>query len=186
MDASHFDAWTKIMTEELGSRRAALRLLAGGALGGLLAHLRRTEVAADCGTAGNRCCKGGCVGGAVCNAQGYCKCKRGRRACDGECIPKKQCCFSDPVPLCRDCGEPRCVNGQWRCERTGKPCGRGCCRRSETCCPQRSGPPVCRRAVLCGPCQFPCGEKCCHYASFDSCCIDKDGKFHCSTRGASC
>ena len=47
MDAERFDTWTTALSAGTGSRRDALRLLAGGALASLLAHLTPDGVGAQ-------------------------------------------------------------------------------------------------------------------------------------------
>ena len=46
MDAGQFDGLTRSVASDVGTRRAVLRLLAGGALGGLVARLGLVEVTA--------------------------------------------------------------------------------------------------------------------------------------------
>ena len=75
MDGGRFDAMSKVLASG-GSRRTALKALAGGALGGAfaLAGLRGTTAAvlacnskekceAKCGNEFAECCNGACVGG---------------------------------------------------------------------------------------------------------------------------
>ena len=132
----------------------------------------------------------GCPFGDACGTcqDGLCQ-PGGSRACANDvcCRFGTECCDSTdaccpPNTFC-DGGECKLSN----CPVPTEPCGRSCCTIDHACCPQLDGPAVCRRPnASCDVCQFLCGDQCCAYASFNSCCRDKDGEFHCGTAGASC
>ena len=163
MDGQRFDNWAKTLPTA-GSRRAAIRLLAGGALSVGFARLGLRQAAAACGTPGNKCCKGKCNRGATCNSEGYCKCKAGWRRCKdngGYCRKKDKCCGIGF--LCENpCQETRCKNGVYQCVTTqpGTPCDEFCCQAPTSCCEGWRGckPPD----PDCGDCKILCGDdKCC-------------------------
>ena len=101
MDADRFDRWTVALTAGVlrapGSRRAALRLLVGGAGGALLGLLGREETAA--------------------------RCRHGKKRCGDKCIPKDDCCAGGqhlkPGDRYRQCG--LCVRGG-ELRKTVRPC----------------------------------------------------------------
>ena|SRR5829696_2278175 len=126
MDARTFDRWTAAVTRS-PNRRAALRMLAGGVLGGLLARRGGAIVRAaqpciqpgqscddgicclgwcnednicDCVTDGFGCApvgSGGCCSGQPCNADGYC----GRCGLVGaRCNADAECCQGNFAALC--------------------------------------------------------------------------------------
>jgi hypothetical protein len=148
----------------------------------------------------NRCREGSqCTpadDGTICAVEGACGickgglCERGgAKTCNtGGCCPLGMECCRGLI-----CCPPDkfCQNGECRaptCPPDTEPCGRGCCGPAFTCCPELTGPPVCRllNTTGCGPCEFKCGDSCCNYQSFNSCCVDKEGKAHCSTIGSTC
>ena len=101
MDGERFDAWTRTIGAARGPRRAALRLLAGGALAGLLGASAR-EAAAQTAQAcrerqqrclsNRQCCP--LAGGAV-------RCGRIGGRCN---LPEKRCCAEAGGPCRRtDC-----------------------------------------------------------------------------------
>lgn len=90
MDDRRFDALSRAISHS-ASRRATLRLLAGGALISLLARLTPDATAAQEATAcrplGKKCQKGDkCCGGGRCKG-GRCKCTGGTTRCSDRCIP---------------------------------------------------------------------------------------------------
>jgi hypothetical protein len=105
MDGKLFDELTLSLGAEK-TRRGALRLLAGGALGAVLTRLGLEEAAARCVRLGGRCersrecCAGGCQGR-------RCRCGTGTKACNGRCIPAGQCC--NGCPAGQDCQNGACV-----------------------------------------------------------------------------
>lgn len=94
MDGTRFDDWITKLTTGGGTRRLAVRLLAGGVLGGVLARLGVEDAAAGCVRLGktcerrDRCCDGGrCKGGRCTCAAGEIRagrqCVTGRGTCQG-------------------------------------------------------------------------------------------------------
>lgn len=129
MDGERFDRWTKTLTTGTGSRRAALRLLAGGALAGILARLSLEEAAAGCGKVGDKCGgdRGDCCTGARCK-NGRCRCKRGWLDCDGN--GRCENLRTNPSN-CGGCGtvcpSGSCINGACTCATAGSSaCPVGC------------------------------------------------------------
>jgi hypothetical protein len=137
VDEQTFDKWARDMAQR-GTRRAALRLVAGGLLGGLLAWRRGMPARAH-----NHC--GGCPPGHICSAGGICLVEgvpglgcalQGLDDCGGVCVDKQEdprncgncgfacqpnefCaqgrCFSNDILNCpalglTNCGEPFCVD----------------------------------------------------------------------------
>jgi len=100
VDGHGFDALAKALAAP-APRRAALRLLAGGALGGLLASLAGGEALADKKK----------------------KCKASEKRCGNKCIPKRDCCKDYDCGLCRD---EVCIRGRCRCAPGLAPCGGRC------------------------------------------------------------
>ena len=92
MDADRFDS----LVRTLGSttRRRALPLLAGGALGSLWALLRREDASAACRGVGKPCTRSGqCCTGARCKG-GRCKCKAIHFKCGTSCCLDGASCVS--------------------------------------------------------------------------------------------
>ena len=125
MDGARFDRWTRLLAADPASRRGALRLLAGGALGAVLARLgAEGAVAQDeclplrssCSTSNpSRCCSGHCSRTtSLCCLPASNKCKKGTQCCSTLCkgpTGKKKC---------------RCNDGRL-------PCKGVCCATGETC-----------------------------------------------------
>ncbi len=90
MDDQHFDSLARSLASGR-SRRTAVRLLAGGALGALLTALGLEEAGAACVRVGRRCetgrqcCTKRCV-------RGRCACPRGTTRCGRRCCPAGQTC----------------------------------------------------------------------------------------------
>ena len=112
MDGHRFDHLARAVVGA-SSRRAVVRLLAGGALGGLLSAGDRRAVAAACRLAGQRCNETHrCCAGARCAANGRCTCKVGQNffACDG---PGTRCVnIATSEKHCGGCGNPPCGEGE--------------------------------------------------------------------------
>jgi hypothetical protein len=125
----HFDEWTKTLARST-SRRDALKTLAGGTVGGLLALLGVGEAAADdtCKPAGKKCNKSSqCCPTTVANARATCNgtcgftCNPGYKLCNGSCIPTAECCNCTGF----------CVNGTCL---SCLPGGESGCTSSDDCC----------------------------------------------------
>lgn len=205
MDAERFDAWVRTVLTGAGSRRAALCGLAGAVLAGLL-PAAASAAKPKCGLAGHPCCKkpgkAPCGTGAFCNKVGYCKCKRGLRACGGACITPADCCVDGrPVNhgkvgrgqcgLCRygvvaaspiPCADPEgchdCDPATYQC----KPGWDG-----SGCLLTQCG--VCKAGACDTSGQTACGETCC--LTGRTCCDGRccgEGDVCCATRygGQSC
>ena len=109
MDANRFD----VVVRRFGAttRRGGLRLLVGGALGGLPALLGRGEAAA-CRLVGKPCTRSGqCCAGARCKG-GRCRCKSTHYKCGTICCLLGANCNSLPE-------DPVCTNGA---KQGGDPC----------------------------------------------------------------
>lgn len=176
MDYGPFDALTRSVVRDGGTRRAVLRLLAGTTLGGFVGRLGLTEVTAAKGKKhkGKKHHKKpkpppvpdpACPDGkGLCPDEKTCvyfdECCPGQDQCaDGTCVAQDQCC-----PGQRDCGGGVCV-GPNKCCPAEKKCADGecypkdggfCCPEeklcdSETCIPQTE---CCELTVpLCANCE---------------------------------
>ncbi len=110
MDERRFDAWTRAMVGDQTSRRGVLRLLGGGALGGVSGTIAE-EAAARCRQLGKKCERGErCCGGGRCTRR-RCRCRVGRPRC------RKQCC--GPGELCVG---GRCLTGAGSCPASADGC----------------------------------------------------------------
>ena len=122
MDGPRFDAWTRSLARGR-SRRGALRVLAGGGLGAMLAQLAprgagAQEAQAVCGFVGEPCrVNGECCHGNRCNGR-RCVCRPNHTDCGGRCRDLR---FNENH--CGECGN-RCEAGQTCC--WGR-CGEGPC-----------------------------------------------------------
>jgi hypothetical protein len=131
MDNGQFDDLTRSVVKESGTRRALLRLLAGGAFAGAVSRLGMGEstgakpkrkrkkkhrknlqgqepqdCGADCTKSGGRCCEDG-----SCSTVG--QCCPGEWGCDdGSCVPAGQCCPGAVPPPCGACELVVCDNGE--------------------------------------------------------------------------
>ena len=120
MDEARFDTLARILGAGPAPRRAALRLLAGGALSALAAGLGvgRTASQSACSAPAQPC--PGCCAGLDCGADDRCciptrsakKCRKGSHCCSGVCKKKR--------------GKP---TGTCACRPAGQGCtaGRNCC-----------------------------------------------------------
>ncbi len=108
MDHQRFDELTRSLATST-SRRTALKLLAGSALGGVLGLLGLEEAAAACRLAGQRCdVAHRCCAGAKCASNGRCKCKVSQNvfACD---VAGTRCVnVATSETHCGGCGNPSC------------------------------------------------------------------------------
>ena len=164
MDGRRFDVLTVTLTAVGGgsSRRAALRVLAGGALGTVLTRLGVQEAAAACRRDSD------------CSNRAKC-CRAGRR--QGVCVPADSvCCGSeDATRYCRptagvavvccpkDCKKNCCPATHPVCCKAGLV--RGCCAESHpVCCPPHEALPEFPQGYCC-----PQGQKCCP----SGCCLDE-------------
>lgn len=136
MESQRFDAFARTVADGF-PRRGVLRLLAGGALGGLLTRLGLEEAAAACANVGQRCqfndgSRRNCCDGAYCH-QNRCRCRRRQDRCGSG--NNRRCCGADE----------RCVQGI--CTKETGTCGAGyvCGGQTRDC-----GQPTCGGL---GPCQ---------------------------------
>lgn len=98
MEGQRFDDLTRSVAGI--SRRNALRLLAGGALGGLATLLDR-DGAAACRRIRRACTRDGqCCSGRCDPKRGRCQgsCRNGQKLCNGRCIAKSAACDAVPGP----------------------------------------------------------------------------------------
>ena len=112
MDPARFDR-VVIALAAAPTRRGAVRLLAGGALGAVLVRLGLERSAAVCTSPGGSCTATPfCCTGAVCQANKCC------RPAGGRCTNKGQCCSG------------RCNKAKRKClgcqDAAAKPCGGAC------------------------------------------------------------
>lgn len=104
MDADRFDAIAKGLARA-STRRAGVKLAAGGALAALLARLGIEGATAACVAAGKGCDKGErCCDGARCKG-GKCTCNAGLKDCGQDC---RECCTDG------DCRSRNCRGGRCR------------------------------------------------------------------------
>lgn len=144
MDQDRFDDVARTLAAG-ATRRGALRALAGGAVGSLVALLGPRAAGAACAAAGRRCGDGRrCCRGAVCKG-GACACRAGLTDCGGRCTD-----LETDGGNCGRCG--RVCTG-------GKTCRDGACvcvpeDREMTCREGRCGATVnnCGETVECGGC----------------------------------
>ncbi len=166
VDDRRFDALTRTFAVRSSSRRHAVRLLAGGAVGGLLARLGLQEAVAGCAgaktgcTANDECAtcaKTVCQEGTCCRPAGK-PCTRSGHCCSGRCNTKKRVCRGCPAGT-EPCGG-RCVDAG-TCG--GCPTGQELC--GTTCVDTQSDPshcggcdrPPCQTGQTCdrGVCVWP-------------------------------
>jgi hypothetical protein len=156
VDQDRFDAWTRRIASR-SHRRAAAKLLTGGALGAVFAAFGLTAATAgpDCGADGAPCKKKtDCCSGA-------CKRKKGKKK--GKCQPCQAACCRDA-----DCtGGKRCQGGTCTCPDGQVDCA-GTCRQ---CC----GDGHCTGGKTCqgGNCACPSGKHDCAGTCMN-CCNDAD------------
>ena len=160
MDGPRFDAWTRTLARGR-SRRGALRVLAGGGLGALLAHRAASrgtaqEAQAVCGLVGEPCrVNGECCHGNACR-DGTCQCARVNYTnCNGRCrdlrTNENHCgACNTPCEAGQTCCRGRCVDpqtDQLHCGACGNACGR------EQACAGGACGPACSGGVTTGPTQ---------------------------------
>ena len=177
MDGERFDAIARRMTTS--SRRGALRLLAGGAAGALLARLAPAGVAAQeaqavCRFVGEPCrVNVECCRGARCQG-GTCQCRPNHTNCNGRCRDlrsnERHCgACNTPCEPGRACCRRRCVDPATDPAHCGR-CGRAC-RADQSCdggaCACPAGSAECGGACKGGG-SAPCteDEQCCSGACF--------------------
>jgi hypothetical protein len=171
MEHRDFDDLTRSMSGEHGTRRAMLRLLAGGALGGLIARLGLSESAeANAKKREQHKSRAERQQTGPLHAEGRRNKKRKKK-------PKKRC-DDFPVPLCpRPCQEARCdpATGTyvcrdkcpegWSCcnDRCEPPCTNGCVEDPDQACicqkPPTAEDVYCALEHLCGPDPCPSGKE---------------------------
>ena len=185
MDGNRFDAWTRAWGASR-SRRGALRLLAGGGLGALLARLAPAEVAAQeaqavCRFVGEPCTvTSHCCHGNVC-VDDRCACRPNYTSCGGRCRDLRDnehhCGACDTAchagqTCCRGvCADLRADEAN--CGRCGNRCGQG-----EAC---QGG--ACR--AVCQQERAPCrdGDACCSGScNSDGTCAECEKRSRCSRR----
>src|SRR5215213_1642145 len=179
MDALHFDDVVRTLSER-GSRRGALRLLAGGILGALagVPVLGAPAKPKKKKKKKSGCPKQACPPGHQRN-QCSCKCECTRVQCSGgKEFDAESCRCSCPQGLreCRDgcVGPDRCCPGDPPCPEDPK----GCCHAPgldvctiDGCCRELDGMKACNNFCVdtntnrnhCGNCEWPCGanQECC-------------------------
>jgi hypothetical protein len=172
MDGTRFDDVTKALAASAGgiSRRAACKLLTGGALAGVLARFGLEETAAACKKVGksctkqSQCCSKGCclaigaaaTGPKICSTAGAtcCTAAEGGGYCPngGRCgLPTPNlengfCCKSNEKCCSLEGAEGCCpdLNGVCCTEEEGG----GCCAEGETCCYNNGEPACCSDASV--------------------------------------
>jgi hypothetical protein len=157
MDHGAFDALTRALAGGVGPRRSAMRLLTGGALAGLAAHLGLGEVT-QAKSKKHRKQHGDKKPSGQLHAAGK-KHKKHKKHKDKPKKPKdRKLCDT----LCRDEGGRCCRNGD--CIRSGccpeeKPCGDGNCAAANECCPFKMVCDTCEEPV-CVNGEWECRENC--------------------------
>lgn len=166
-DGKRFDEFTRIWAAPI-TRRRALRMSAGAALGAVGASLlgsTRASAQAECVVNSQ------CQPFEVCNSAGFCQgcrfdsqCGPGN-GCFGSVIGGCQCILpggSGGVQCNTACcngtccppGQTACVNGACACPAGGPVCGSSCCRKGESCSDAANG-------CCCPKGSTPCGTSCC-------------------------
>lgn len=200
VDAERFDDLTRSVAGI--SRRNALRLLAGGGLGGLATLLDRDGAAAcrrirrAC-TRDNQCCSGRCD-----PQRGRCQgsCRNGQKLCNGRCIANASPCGAVPSPTVLPpppsglipCGgvqiDPQ--TDEANCGACGRACPPGArCLEGECFCPAGTSrcPGIDRCVDLltdqqdCGACNRPClsGQTCTDGRCQTAVCLNADTRGVC-------
>jgi hypothetical protein len=165
VDDATFDRLARTLSagvERPLARRPAVRIIAGGLLGAVLAGLGLGGVEAACAGPGRRCGDGKkCCPGSVCKG-GKCRCKGGQAPCAGRCCQASSCgrCRRGEVCHAGACLGTGCPTGTRRCN--------GECIPTDACCGGCGGGKVCER----GECRCPvgrteCAGRCC--AEFEGC-----------------
>ena len=207
MDGNYFDDIGRAMAER-GSRRDALRVLAGGLLAALAPEAaagkgkrgkKKGKPRNSCGErCGGRCvakcpdvmkrnpstcqceCPGEMIGcGQVCVAAD--RCCPGEKSCGGGCIRDRDCC-----PLTeKACPNGVCVPKDACCPIVEEECGAECCVLGEECCNgtcQFQGTAICTKDGWCDSLQ---GRACCagsiSNCSDDPCCDFSAGEACCAS-----
>ncbi len=122
MDPHRFDGLARSLADTR-SRRKALKLLASGAVGAVLAGLRPSGAAA-CATVGRRCDRNrDCCSGAYCGVK-RCRCRPGFERCGlGSCVRAGDCCLASGSS-CSPQSTPCCGSSECTGTRNGR---RVCC-----------------------------------------------------------
>ena len=187
MDADRFDRWTRHLADQ-STRRAALRLLTGGALGGLLARVGLEEAAAACTKLKTGavcaddpdCCSGQCSDDRrpkgtepeehrCCLPKGK-KCKTGLQCCSRLCNRKTGRCKCRGV-LVNCSGHDQCCSGRCKDGSCTDPCPDGRMACNGVCCPSGAHCNAGGACVCDGTNEPPCPQ---------------GGKDVCCPTGASC
>jgi hypothetical protein len=144
MDGRRFDAWTRALATGAVNRRAASRLLIGGALGTPLVRHQAAKAAGGCTKAGRPCVKDRECCSTFCR-NGNCQCFAWLTNCGGDCVDVKG---NDPRN-CGGCGlrcgsrtvQKECRRGRC-CRSSGEVCPTGCLQHSrcQQCCTRHCGP----------------------------------------------
>lgn len=197
MDHGAFDALTRALASGAGPRRAAMRLLSGGALAGLVARFGLEDVTAK-KKHGKR--HGDKKPSGQLHATGkkhnrhkkrdkkkdkdkpkepkpeqpgecYPRCTTGKRCCpDGECVTIGSACCSNER-TCDETIKVTCVQPDACCEYE-RECEDGSCRGLTECCPeQRECPNACLPRDACCPGEQKCADGKCYPE--DGCCPEK-------------
>ena len=202
MGADRFDSFVEALSTH-PSRRGAMRLLAGSALGVLLAGLgldaagarrgarrRCRRLGKQCRRA-RQCCSRRCVDGTCCKGTGA-ACADGNQCCSGLCA-NAACTCSPVTTICSadsECCSGHCVptvfgSVAWCCP-ADRLCGGGCCRDSGDALRRRRLPlPPGLDSMLRD--LLPVGQICLDAGIFEGCCptnrvCDSD----CCSEGSTC
>ncbi len=139
MDGRRFDTWAKVLAHT-GGRRAAIGLLASGALGAAA----------------------GLLGGYGVAARKPKKCPGGKKRCGKLCIGNRLCCTDKDCPKCEKC------TAKGKCEGSGKkPCGRFCIAK-QLCCRDKDCP-ACWTCNRQGQCEESLAQPLCNVCQKTEC-----------------
>ena len=164
MDGQRFDELTRTLAAG-ASRRAALRILAGGAAAGFLTLVRGSGARADeggCKRTGKHCRRPDQCCSGVCLADGTCGC-----ASHADCDDRNACTVGLCGPESRQCHQIRISSTCTQCRSNADCPGGNCCH--GRCCPgtecqqAATGEPICCRD--CGG-----GASCCDTIIYDPSC----------------
>ena len=172
MEPERFDALARTLAKT--SRRAVLRLLAGGGAVTTATRLGQREVGAVCAAAGStctadgQCCSGKCKLNSLCGVKTCClgatkPCIDGCQCCSGSCdtTEPRRCCQPDGF---------RCRRNAQCCFATDSICkGRKCCRRLGAHCVSGISDSKCCTGLCSagGKCCQALGKAC---TAFGQCC----------------
>ena len=160
MDGPRFDEWVRATARQGATRRAALRLMAGGALGGLLVRFGLGEAAAACARVGQRCARNyDCCDGEYCHTN-RCRCRPDRDRCRRRCCSTGETCVEG---ACRRCAtDGQCVRFFPDRQEQVPCCGTDVCSPDGVCTPCLPKGGDCREGLpeqcCSGTCNIPAGQ----------------------------